>query len=382
MNSQDSQDRYICQRAFEEDTRHHGAITPPVYQTSIFSFPDLETFSRTQLKERQHYIYSRGLNPGVHLVERKLAALERGESCKAFASGMGAIAATLFSLLRRGDHVLRINQTYGPMVELLDHMAAYGIEHSRIRGADNLEAALRPSTRIIYVESPSSLLMELADLEAIAAVARRRGIITVIDNSWATPLFQKPLQLGFDLVVHSLSKYIGGHSDVVGGAVIGSAEMIDRLFEVGHQLLGAALAPQNAALVLRGLRTLPSRMQEHQRNGLDVVDFLVDQPQVAEVLHPSLARGDAAIWAQKQLSGHAGVLSLRLHQPSYSRIARFIDALQLFRIGISWGGYESLAVSPMRPDGSGLPLIRLAVGLEHIDDILADLARGLDAITR
>ncbi|GEN24500.1 cystathionine gamma-synthase [Halomonas cupida] len=375
-----SQDRYICQHAFENDAGHHGAVTPPVYQTSIFTFPDLETFSRAQMKERQHFIYSRGLNPGVQLVERKLAALERGEACKAFGSGMGAIAATLFSLLRQGDHVLRINQTYGPTVELLDQLGAYGVEHDGISGTADIEAALRPSTRIIYVESPSSLLMELADLEAIAQLARARGIITVIDNTWATPLFQKPLEHGFDLVIHSLSKYIGGHSDVVGGAVIGSAEMIDRLFAIGHQLLGAALAPQNAALVLRGLRTLPLRMSEHQRNALRVVDFLAEQPQVLEVLHPSLAVGSAADWAQKQLDGHSGLLSLHIQQPTYHRIVSFIDALRLFRIGVSWGGYESLVVSPMRPDGSGQPLIRLAIGLEDIDDILADLTRGLTAL--
>nr|WP_300309444.1 aminotransferase class I/II-fold pyridoxal phosphate-dependent enzyme [Halomonas sp.] len=376
----DSQDRYICHHAFEQDAGHHGAVTPPVYQTSIFTFPDLETFSRAQLKEREHYIYSRGLNPGIKLVERKLAALERGEACKAFASGMGAIAATLFSLLRQGDHVLRINQTYGPTVELLDQLGVYGITHDGIRGSDDIEAALRPTTRLIYVESPSSMLMELADLDAIARLARARNIITVIDNTWATPLFQKPLQHGFDLVIHSLSKYIGGHSDVVGGAVIGSLEMIDRLFAVGHQLLGAALAPHNAALVLRGLRTLPLRMKEHQHNALCVVEYLAAQPQVLEVHHPSLASGQAANWAEKQLSGHTGLLSFQIQQPTYSRIAGFIDALQLFRIGVSWGGYESLAVSPMRPDGSGQPLIRLAIGLEDIDDIVADLARGLNAL--
>ncbi|ALM52570.1 trans-sulfuration enzyme family protein [Halomonas huangheensis] len=376
----DSRDRYICQHAFEDDAGHHGAVTPPVYQTSIFTFPDLETFSRSQMKEREHYIYSRGLNPGVHLVERKLAALERGEACKAFASGMGAVAATLFSLLRQGDHVLRINQTYGPGVELLDQLEHYGVKHDGISGTDDIEASLQPSTRIIYVESPSSLSMELADLDAIARIAKARNILTMIDNTWATPLFQKPLQHGFDLVIHSLSKYIGGHSDVVGGAVIGSAEMIDRLFAIGHQLLGAALAPQNAALVLRGLRTLPLRMSEHHRNGLRVARFLADQACVEEVFHPSLAQGQPAEWVAKQLSGHAGLLSFRINQPTYSRIASFIDALQLFRIGVSWGGYESLVVSPMRPNGSGQPLIRLAVGLEDIDDILADLDRGLNAL--
>ncbi|USZ49505.1 PLP-dependent aspartate aminotransferase family protein [Halomonas sp. DN3] len=378
----DPQDRHICSHAFEQRQDHHGAVAPPVYQTSIFTFPDLESFSRAQLAERERFIYSRGLNPTVKLLEDKLAALERGQACKAFASGMGAISATLFSLLKHGDHVLRINQTYGPSVELLDHMARYGVSHDGIAGDQQLTDHLRPETRLIYIESPSSLRMELADLEAISAIARKRGILTLIDNTWATPLFQKPLTHGIDMVVHSLSKYIGGHSDVVGGAVIADAELIDRLFANGHQLLGAALSPHSASLILRGLRTLPVRMAEHQRNALAVARFLADHPQVAAVHHPSLAKGAAADWAARQLHGHSGLLSLALHHPSYSRIANFIDALELMRIGVSWGGYESLALSPMRPDGSGQPLIRLAIGLEHIDDIVDDLERGFAALER
>lgn len=376
----DPLDRHICSHAYEQRQEHHGAVAPPLYQTSIFTFPDLESFSRAQLDERQHFIYSRGLNPTVKLLEDKLAALERGEACKAFASGMGAIAATLFSLLGQGDHVLRINQTYGPAVELLDQMARYGVSHDGISGHQDIGAHLRPDTRLIYIESPSSLRMELADLEVIARIARQHGILTLIDNTWATPLFQKPITHGIDLVVHSLSKYIGGHSDVVGGAVIGNAEVIDRLFANGHQLLGAALSPHSASLILRGLRTLPVRMAEHLRNGQAIAAFLDAHPQVAAVYHPSLAQGPAAEWAARQLKGHSGLLSFALHDSSYPRVERFINALQLMRIGVSWGGYESLALSPLRPDGSGQPLIRLAIGLEDIDEIIADLERGFTAL--
>jgi len=378
VNSHDSE---ICTHAFEDGLEHHGAIAPPLYQTSLFRFADLESFSHAQLREREHFVYSRGLNPTVKLLEDKLAALERGEACKAFASGMGAIAATLFSLLRQGDHVVRVNQTYGPTVELLDQMAHYGIAHDGTSGRlENVLQTLRPDTRVIYIESPSSMRMEVTDLAAIAGLARERGIITVIDNTWATPLFQKPLTHGIDLSIHSLSKYLGGHSDVVGGAVIGERSLIDRLFACGHQLLGAALSPHSASLVLRGLRTLPLRMRQHQANGLAVADYLANHPLVEELHHPSQLRGAEADLAQRQMHGQSGLLSFRLSCPNYARTARFIDALRLFKIGVSWGGYESLAISPLRPDGSGQALIRLAIGLEDIEAILADLKRGFTAI--
>ncbi len=356
-------------------------MIPPIYQTSLFTFPDLETFSHSQLKEREHFVYSRGLNPTVKLLEDKLAALERGEHCKAFASGMGAISATLMTLLGQGDHVLLVNQTYGPTVELLEHLRGFGIEyHTTAGGMDEIERALRPETRLIYIESPSSMLMQVADLRGIAELARERGILTAIDNTWATPLFQKPLTLGIDLAIHTLSKYLGGHSDVVGGAVVGPHALIDRIFERGHQLLGATLSPHNAFLVLRGLRTLPIRMQQHQANALRVIDYLERQPEVARIHHPSRLSGDAQRLARHQLSGYAGLLSLELAAPDYARIARFIDSLRIFKIGVSWGGYESLAISPLRPDGSGVPLIRLAVGLEDSELLLEDLQRGFNAI--
>jgi cystathionine beta-lyase/cystathionine gamma-synthase len=376
-----SRDSEICTHAFEEHERYEGAIAPPIYQTSLFTFPTFERFTEVMRDERSHFVYSRGLNPTVKLLEDKLAALERGEMAKAFASGMGAISATMMTLLNHGDHVLLVNQAYGPTRQLLEQLARFGITFSETTGdCASVQNALRPETRLIYIESPSSMLMQLADLDGIAALAQSRGILTAIDNTWATPLFQKPLAHGINLSLHTLSKYIGGHSDLVGGAVIGSRELVAKIFEHGHQLLGAVLSPQNAFLALRGLRTLPVRMRQHQANVFAVIQYLATQSTVTAIHHPCLAMGEAATWAEKQLKGHAGLLSFELQEPTYARIACFINALRIFRIGVSWGGYESLAISQRQPDDSGPALIRLAIGLEEQDLLIEDLEKAFHAL--
>ncbi|MGM8931701.1 trans-sulfuration enzyme family protein [Salinicola halophyticus] len=376
-----ARDSEICTHAFEEHERHQGAMAPPIYQTSLFTFPTLERFTEVMRDERSHFVYSRGLNPTVKLLEDKLAALERGEMAKAFGSGMGAISAMMMTLLNHGDHVLLVNQAYGPTRQLLEQLARFGITFSET-GADcaSVEGALRPETRLIYIESPSSMLMQLADLDGIAALAKRRGILTAIDNTWATPLFQKPLTHGIDLSLHTLSKYIGGHSDLVGGAVIGSRELVAKIFEHGHQLLGSVLSPHNAFLALRGLRTLPVRMRQHQANVFAVIQHLATQPTVTAIHHPCLATGEAAVWAERQLKGHAGLLSFEIQEPTYERIACFINALRIFCIGVSWGGYESLAISQRQLDGSGPALIRLAIGLEDQELLIGDLENAFRAL--
>lgn len=198
-----------------------GAVTPPVFQTSLFTKPSFRTFVQQQAAEHDEYVYSRGTNPTVAFLEQRLALLEGGEAAKCFGSGMGAISAVLAGLLGSGDHVLFVNNVYGPTLELAERLGAFGIEHTVLTedtGPDAVEAHIRPDTALIYLESPGTMRMKVLDLPAITAVARRRGVRTAIDNTWATPLFQKPLALGADLAIHSLTKYIGGHSDVVGGA--------------------------------------------------------------------------------------------------------------------------------------------------------------------
>lgn len=384
MNSTDQQ---ICMSAWDGPGAGPGAVAPPVYQTSLFAKPSFEEFVRQQAAEHENFVYSRGTNPTVAFLEERLALLEGGEAAKCFASGMGAIGAVLAGLLRGGDHVLFVNTVYGPTIELAQHLERFGVEHTVLADpTTGIEEHIRHNTALIYVESPGTMLMKVVDVPALTAVARRHGIRTVMDNTWSTPLFQKPLAAGVDLVVHSLTKYIGGHSDVIGGAVIGSRDTIRELFYQGHQLFGAVMSAMEASLVLRGLRTLPVRMEQHQRNALTVIDHLRAHPEVTAVHHPYADHGPDEAVITSQFSGFSGLLSFELREGTFARVSRFIDALRLFRIGPSWGGYESLVTSPMRSTDDparGLGgLIRLSVGLEGAQSQIEDLDRAFASLAR
>ncbi|WP_017974830.1 trans-sulfuration enzyme family protein [Actinopolyspora halophila] len=379
-------DRQICMGAWDGPGSEPGAVAPPIYQTSLFAKPSFAEFVRQQAAEHENFVYSRGSNPTVAFLEERLALLEQGEAAKCFASGMGAIGAVLAGLLRSGDHVLFVNTIYGPTLELAQHLERFGIEHTVLADpAADVEEHIRANTALIYVESPGTMLMKVVDLPALTALARDRGIRTVMDNTWSTPLFQKPLAAGVDLVVHSLTKYIGGHSDVIGGAVIGSGETVHELFHRGHQLFGAVMSAMEASLVLRGLRTLPVRMEQHQHNALSVIDYLRAHPDVVAVHHPHAEHEANEELITTQFSGFSGLVSFELRQGTFERVSRFVDALNLFRIGPSWGGYESLVTSPMRPDDdptsmSRPGLIRLSVGLEGARSQLEDLDRAFAAL--
>lgn len=381
MNKHDME---ICTHSFEDNTKYEGAVVPPIYQTSLYTFKDFKSFSIAMDNQRENLVYSRGGNPTVKLLENKLAALEKGDMCKAFGAGMGAISATIMTFLKSGDHVLLVNPTYGPTVELLQLLQSFGISFSQVsNNLHDIENALSDNTKLIYIESPSSMSMEIAHLEKIGKVAKTFGILTAIDNTWATPLFQKPLTLGIDLVIHSLSKYISGHSDVVAGAVIGRKELIDSIHQYGHQLFGSVLAPQDAFLILRGLRTLPLRMKQHQENVLDVIDYLKTQEEVTEIHHPSMLTGEMKALSDKQLSGYSGLLSFNVKHGDFQHIEAFMNALSIIQIGVSWGGYESLAISPIKhyeTDICESGFIRLAVGLEGSELIIDDLRKGFKAL--
>jgi cystathionine beta-lyase/cystathionine gamma-synthase len=366
-------------------------MTTPIVQTSQFAFPTFRALVEGLEAEHRHHVYSRGRNPTVEAAERKLARLERGEACACFASGMAAISAVFLGLLEAGDHILFVNHTYGPTLELATHLRRFGIAHDVVLDGTvrAVEEALRPDTRLIWLESPGTMLFRVIDVAAIAALARSRGVLTCMDNSWATPLFQKPLEAGVDIVVHSVSKYLAGHSDIMAGAVITTAERLERIFYRACLLNGGVLAPFDAWLLLRGLRTLPVRMQRHHADGLRVARFLEGHTAVARVHHPGLARdgreadpGDGA----GGLTGWSGLFSFELRQGTFEAVAAVIDALERFRIGVSWGGVESLVISPERDDaGSGLAarglprgLIRVSIGLEGADVLIADLGRALE----
>lgn len=372
-----------------------GAIAPAIQQTSLFAFASYAAMKRAVAGEEARPIYSRGDNPTVQALERRVARLEGAEAARAFASGMGAICAAVLAEVSAGDRIVCVRHVYPDAFKLFTALLPrFGVVTEFVDGRDPEAVIARlDGARLLYLENPTSLVFELQDVAALAAAARERGVTVVIDNSWATPLHQRPLLAGADLVVHSASKYLSGHSDVVAGVVAGSAARIAAINHGTYPLVGAKLAPLEAWLLLRGLRTLPLRMERHAASALRVAEFLAAQPAVARVhcpAHPS--HPQRALFARQFRAG-SGLLSLELADTDEAGVAAFVDALRLFRPGVSWGGYESLVypaalgyaapgASAVRRFGVSPRLVRLHVGLEAPDDLIADLERGFAALER
>lgn len=385
------EDYVTCSGINENHEAYFGAVAPPIIQTSLFVQANYQQYCDDMQQETRRYIYSRGLNPTVQMAEEKLARLEGGESARCFASGMGAISAVIIGHLNHGDHILLVNQVYGPAVELVKALAhKYGIQFDVVPDGDVALIAqkIKPNTRMIYTESPGTMTMKVVDLRAIASLASHHGIITAIDNTWPTPLYQKPLSLGFDIVIHSCTKYLAGHSDILAGAVITCAELMEPIRDFSHQLLGGVLAPFSAWLLLRGLRTLPIRMQAHQQNAIAVLEWLNRRDDVENIRHPWLASPQEKEIIRRQMSGFSGLFSFELKHADFHDVKRFIDACRVFKVGCSWGGYESLIISPNRGynqaalDESGISrgLIRLSIGQEPVSILINDLDNAFKAL--
>ena len=380
----DSQDRLICLRAGESAKDHHGAVLPPISQASLYRKRSMKELLDGLSREHAAPVYSRGTNPTVNVLEETLAKLERAEACKCFGSGMGAISAVLFGLLKSGDHVLFINDIYGPTLELAARLEDFGVTWSQTfaQDVDVIAAEARDETRLIYMESPGSTLFRLLPIGDICAMAKARGMLTAIDNTVATPLLQKPHALGADLSIHSCSKYIGGHSDVIGGAVTGSQELIERIFYKSYMLLGSVLAPFDAFLLLRGFMTLPDRLARHHEDAFAVANFLKNHSRVGAIYHPSFCDEDAALFAA-QMRGHSGLFSVTLKNTSYAEALAVADRLRLFGRAVSWGGAESLVMCGHKSDPAGrktrapASLLRFSIGLEGAGNLIADLEQAL-----
>ncbi len=378
-------DVLICLGTRDDASEYHGSVLPPIAQASLFRKESARELLEGLQHEDEEFIYTRGQNPTVAVLETRLAALERGESCKCFASGIAAISAVFTGLLKSGDHILFINNIYGPTLQLAEMLTRFGIEHSAIQSTDaaNLEAHLRPNTKLIYFESPGSMLFRLVSIAEIVRVAKTRGILTCIDNSVATPLFQKPISMGVDLVVHSCTKYIGGHSDVVGGALITNRALMKKIFFRSFMLVGGIQAPFNAWLLLRGLMSMPTRLRQHDQDGLEVAKFLSGQKRVKRVFHPRLTESDAALF-ESQMNGYSGLFSAEIDVSDFDELCAIVDSLQLFGKAVSWGGVESLVIPATGFDDEfnspDMPkfLIRLSIGLEGADQLIEDLSAALD----
>lgn len=373
----------LCAHLADEPRAHLGAAAPPVYQSSTFIYPDWQAWERRRQPGVKTYDYTRVGNPTTQILEAKLARLEHGDWCDCFASGMGAITAAINACVRTGSHVVCVSQVYGPTRWYLSHLTRFGVQTTYVNSVrpEDFIAAVRPETSLIYLESPTSGRMDVPEIAPLADFARGRQITTIFDNSWASPYFQNPLDFGVDLVVHSISKYINGHSDVIAGCVIGRDGPLRGRVAREVELAGSTLDPHAAWLILRGLRTLALRMEQHQRSALAVARMLVGHPAVARVTHPGLESHPHHGIARRQLRGYSGLFSFTLKEPGKAPVERFVSRLRLFRIGVSWGGYESLVVagtffseSADRPEY----VIRLSVGLESTDDLVADVRQALE----
>jgi cystathionine beta-lyase/cystathionine gamma-synthase len=362
-----------------------GAVTPPIFQTSLFIFEKCEDFARSfdyTGEGAELYNYSRIGNPTVDLVCRKIAALEHCEEAMVFGSGMAAISAAILSQVEAGAHIVAVDTCYGPTRQFIaDYLPRFGVEHTFVTGtrADEVLDAFRPTTKVLYLESPSSIVFRIQDLETLCRGAREKGVTTIADNSYSSPVFQTPRDFGVDIIVHSATKYLSGHSDVVSGALATDRERMKKIKLGELPLLGAILPPFPAWLLLRGLRTLALRMEASQERGNAIATYLSGRPRIDRVFHVGLPGHEDRSLVAKQMRGSTGLLSFMPECQDRDRIFAFADALQVFRRGVSWGGHESLCVPlPYRPiDWSEERwLVRLYCGLESPRDLVADLEQA------
>ena len=371
------------------EDRAHGfdAVVPPVVQSGNFAYPTVAAMRAVVQQEFERPLYTRGFNPTVAAVRRKLAALEHAEDALLFSSGSAAIAAAVIAFTKAGDHVVCVHKPYSWTKKLLSELLVrFGVETTYVDGteAENYRRACRPNTTFFITESPNSLTFELQDLAAVAAIAREKGIITLCDNSFNSPLFQNPIDMGIDLVAHSGTKYLNGHSDVVCGVLAGSAAHMRQVMAREFMTLGAAPSPHDAWLLMRGLRTLELRVHRSADSAERVARFLAAHPKVRRVHWPGLESHPQHALARRQMRRCAGLMTIELNAPDEAAVERFCDSLRRFLIAVSWGGYESLQwpVCALKgPSGyyTDLPftLVRLYIGLEDPDLLIADLENAL-----
>ncbi len=372
----------------------HGSLNPPLYLSSTYTFPTVEDGSARFAGEQAGFVYSRVGNPTTALLEARLADLEGGEAALVTASGQGATTSLLWTLLAPGDEIIADKTLYGCTFGFLNHgLAKFGVRVTHVDMTDpaNLAAAINPATRVVFFESPANPNMRLIDIAAVTDIARRHGAKTVVDNTYCTPYLQRPIELGADFVLHSATKYLGGHGDLLAGAVVGPKETLDQVRFYGlKDMTGAVLSSQDAFLVLRGLKTLALRMDRHCASAQAVAEFLAGHAKVAAVHYPGLAQFPQFDLGRRQMAQPGGMIAFEL-AAGIDAGRRFMNALQVFTRAVSLGDAESLAQHPASMTHSfytpeqrahhliGEGLVRLSVGLEDAVDLLDDLRQALAA---
>jgi len=382
---------YIINHLGEENENYFNAIAPPIIQTSNFSFPTVDKMRKAFEDEMGGYLYSRGLNPTVDILRKKLAALDRAEDTLVFNSGAAAIFAGVLSNVKSGDHILSVHHPYSWALHMFDKiLPRFGVTVTYADGSDT-EAFLsnvQSNTTFIYLESPNSWWLDILDLKAIGSFARSRGIITMIDNSYCTPLYQRPIEMGIDLAMQTATKYIGGHSDTLGGVLSGSSSMMRKIFESEYLCVGSGIQPFNAWLLLRGLRTLPARIDRITASTLKVLEYIKSIKYVESFIFPLDPTFSQYELASKQMSGACGLISFYIKAHKIEEIEQFCNSLKSFRMAVSWGGHESLiipkcagiAANDFNPENQAHRMLRLYVGLEDPDFLIKDLQQAFESI--
>lgn len=382
---------YILNELGEDREQYFRAIAPPIMQTSNFAFKKVEDLRKVFEDEYSNYLYSRGLNPTIDILRKKLGALDGAEDCLVFNSGSSAIFASVFANVQSGDHVVSVNKPYTWAQKMFDNvLPRFGVTTTYVDGTriENFERAILPNTKIIYLESPNSWDFALQDLRAVADLARAAGIVTICDNSFCTPLFQKPISMGIDMVLQSATKYIGGHSDVVAGVLTGKQTMMKRIFDNELLNMGNGISPFNAWLLIRGLRTLPIRLECITRTTQKVIEFLKQHPAVDEVIFPFDPTFPQLELAKKQMTGACGLLTIVMKAEKMEQIVTFCESLRHILMAVSWGGHESLAIprcASLQPGSFDAAnrehrMIRFYVGLEEPEYLVADIDQAFAAV--
>lgn len=392
-DQEELRDRMTLEHTADEYDKYLNAVVPPVFLNSLHAYSCEDDYRKVDIFSNETFVYARDSNPTVSILERKIAELEHGCRAVVFSSGMAAFTSLFFTVCKTGSHIICMKDVYMPVKRFLDGIAVprLGMSVTYVSGNDlqEIEDAARGNTDLMILESPATFVFRVVDLRAIAEIAKRKGFRTYIDNTCLSPIFQKPLDLGIDFSMHTMSKFMGGHSDIVGGVVVGKDdEIMRKLVSPYREFLGGCMGPMEAWLTIRGLRTLDVRMHEFMRTGMAVASFLEGHPKVRRVYYTGLASHPQAEIIRKQQKGHSSLMSLELDSDSPEDAKKFVDHLKVFQKGCSWGGFESLALLPLYDEpekaldliGQKRGLIRLYCGLEGSENLIADLEQALDKL--
>ncbi len=382
---------YIINELAEDREHYFNAVSPPIMQSSNFVFKTVDEMRHAFADEYSTYLYSRGRNPTVDILRKKLAALDGADDCLVFGSGAAAIFAGVLANVKAGDHIVSVDKPYTWAQKMFnDILPRFGVTTTYIdgRSIENFERAILPNTTLIYLESPNSWDFAIQDLKAVAELAKAEDIITIIDNSYCTPLYQRPIEYGIDLSMQTATKYISGHSDTLGGVLSGSKEMIERIFNSEYMNIGSGIQPFNAWLLIRGLRTLPARLDRISHSTPTVVDFLKKHPKVESVIFPFDESFPQYELAKKQMSGACGLLTFIIKADTIIEIEKFCESLQHIMMAVSWGGHESLIIpkcsgvqhADFDPNNKEHRMLRLYVGLEDPAYLVKDLEQAFMTI--